>query len=221
MRDRYTIVVGLLFAAIVLIVVVDGGGGGGGGTLGLDRLHDRWPLPEFAVPLATSGLEGDANVTQDDCSSSRLPCPGGSRRIPACRIRTPGAFRVCDLFGRPSVISFWFTKGGGCVDQQDVVDEVSERYRGRVGFLSLDVRDDRDELRELVRRHRWRMPVGFDRDGAVSGLYRVGGCPTFAYAYPGGTLQSAGIGDLTAGQLTARVERLLRATSAAEEGGRS
>ena len=43
------------------------------------------------------------------------------------------------------------------------------------------------------------MPVGYDRDGAVAGLYRVGGCPTFAYVYPGGTLQSASIGELTAG----------------------
>ena len=42
------------------------------------------------------------------------------------------------------------------------------------------------------------MPVGYDRDGAVASLYRVGGCPTFAYVYPGGTLQSASIGELTA-----------------------
>ena len=59
-----------------------------------------------------------------------------------------------------------------------------------MNFLSLDVRDDRGTVRELVRRHRWRMPVGYDRDGAVAALYRVGGCPTFAYAYPGGTLQA-------------------------------
>ena len=65
------------------------------------------------------------------------------------------------------------------------------------------------------------MPVGFDRDGAVAGLYRVGGCPTFAYVYPGGTLQSASIGDLTVAQLTAKVEDLLRATSRAEGSGRS
>ena len=32
------------------------------------------------------------------------------------------------------------------------------------------------------------MPVGYDRDGAVSDLYRVGGCPTVAFAYPGGIL---------------------------------
>ena len=60
-----------------------------------------------------------------------------------------------------------------------------------MNFLSLDVRDSRGSVRELVREQGWEMPVGFDRDGAVAALYRVGGCPTFAYAYPGGTLQSA------------------------------
>ena len=43
------------------------------------------------------------------------------------------------------------------------------------------------------------MPVGYDRDGAVASLYRVGGCPTFAYVYPGGTLESASIGKLERG----------------------
>ena len=62
------------------------------------------------------------------------------------------------------------------------------------------------------------MPVGYDRDGAVAGLYRVGGCPTFAYVYPGGTLQSASIGDLSAARLGARLEALLRATRGAEGG---
>ena len=79
-----------------------------------------------------------------------------------------------------------------------------------MNFLSLDVRDDRDTVRELIRQHGWTMPVGYDRDGAVASLYRVGGCPTFAYVYPGGTLQSASIGELTAAQLSERVERLLR-----------
>ena len=74
-----------------------------------------------------------------------------------------------------------------------------------MNFLSLDVRDDRGTVRELVAERGWRMPVGYDRDGAVGALYRVGGCPTFAYAYPGGTLQSASIGDLNAAQLESRV----------------
>lgn len=216
MRDRYSIGVGLLFLAIVAIAFFNTVGGNEPGTLGLDKLPVRWPLPEFAVPEAAGRLEGDANVAQDDCATSQVPCPAEARRTPACRIGTAGAIRVCDLFDRPLVISFWFTKGGGCVDQQDVVDSAYERYRGRVNFLALDVRDDRDTVRELIRRHRWRMPVGYDRDGAVASLYGIGGCPTFAYTYPGGTLQSAGIGDLTPTQLDARIAGLLRATRAAQ-----
>ncbi len=191
--------------------------GDGGGTLGLDEQPPRWPLPEFAVPDAAGDLEGDANIAQDDCSAAALPCPEDARRTPACQLLTPGAIRVCDLFDRPAVISFWFSKGGGaCVDQQDVVSKVYARYRGRVNFLSLDIRDDRDTVRELIRRRDWKMPVGYDRDGAVASLYRVGLCPTFAYAYPGGTLESAGIGEVSVGELSDRVERLLRASRVAE-----
>jgi hypothetical protein len=217
MKDRYSILVGLLFVAIVAFALLSGVPGGNG-TLGLDEQPPRWALPEFAVPAAAGRLEGDANVAQDDCSAAALPCPPDARRTPACRVRTPGAIRVCDFFARPSVISFWFSKGGDCVDQQDVVSRVYSRYRGRVNFLSLDIRDDRDTVRELIRRRRWAMPVGYDRDGAVGGLYRVGGCPTFAYAYPGGTLESAGIGNLSASELDERVERLLRASARAEAG---
>ena len=217
MRDRYSLIVGLIFLAVIVVATIQTlGGGGGEDTLGLDLQAPRWPLPEFAVPAAAGRLEGDANVAQDGCESAAVPCPAGARRAPACRIHTAGAIRVCDLFGRPLVISFWFTKGGDCADQQDAVDAVFERYRGRVNFLSLDVRDGRDTVRELIRQHGWKLPVGYDRDGAVASLYRIGGCPTFAYAYPGGTLESASIGDLTAGQLSARVERLLSASRAAE-----
>jgi hypothetical protein len=216
-RDRYTIMVGLIFLVVVVVAVIHGVGSEEH-TLGLEDQPPRWPLPEFAVPAAAGELEGDANIAQDDCESSALPCPADARRRPACELRTKGAIRVCDLFDRPAVLSFWFSKGGDCVDQQDVVNRVYRRYRGRVRFLSLDVRDDRGTVRELIRARRWRMPVGYDRDGAVAGLYRVGGCPTFAYVYPGGILQGASIGNLDMRGLSARVERLLRATRTVEAG---
>jgi hypothetical protein len=145
-----------------------------------------------------------------------VPCPEDARRTPACQIAAEGAIRVCDLFDRPSLISFWFSKGGSCIDQQDVVDRVYARYRGRVEFLSLNVRDDRDAVRDLIRERDWAMPVGYDRDGAVASLYRVGVCPTFAYVYPGGTLQDAGIGELGEAGLSERIEVLLRATEKVE-----
>ena len=218
MRDRYSLLVGLAFLVIVAIATLHTlSGGGDEETLGLDPSPARWPLPEFAVPAAASQLEGDANVAQDDCGDASIPCAEEPPREPACQVSDPGALRVCDFFAKPLVISFWFTKGDGCAEQQDVVDAVYRRYRGRVNFLSLDVRDSRDTVRELVAENDWRMPVGYDRDGAVGALYRVGGCPTFAYAYPGGTLQNATIGDLNQAQLEDHVDQLLAATRAAEE----
>ena len=217
MKDRYSIVVGLIFLAVIAVATINTvRDGGGGDTLGLDRLPPRWPLPEFAVPAGEGKLEGDANVSQDDCETSSIPCPEDARRTPACEVDLAEAIRICDFFDRPLVISFWFSKGDSCIEQQDLVERVYRRYRGEVGFLSLDIRDERGTLRDLIEQRGWTMPVGFDRDGAVASLYGVGGCPTFAYVYPGGTLQSASIGELTAAELSGRVDRLLEATASAE-----
>jgi len=216
--NRYSVIVGLIFLILIGLATLHTLNGGGEDTLGLEVQPARWPFPEFAVPAAAGSLEGDANIYQDDCGSSSLPCDEDPPRVPACQITTAGAIRVCDLFDRPLVLSFWFGTESGCERQQDVVSTVAARYRGRVNFLSLDVRDSRGSVRELVRERGWEMPVGFDRDGAVAALYRVGGCPTFAYAYPGGTLESASIGELGVGGLSHHVEELLKATKVAERG---
>ena len=213
MRDRYSLVVGLLFLAVIVVATVNTlGGDEGGETLGLDRLPERWPLPAFAVPVgAAPELEGDANVVQDDCETSAIPCPESSRRTPACRIDPAEAIRICDFFDRPLVISFWFTEGADCLPAQDAVDRVARRYGDRVNFLSINVRDDRDAARQIVDERGWSIPAGYDADGAVSNLYRVGVCPTVAFAYPGGLLAFARIGTdaVTEAALGRDVGRLL------------
>jgi thiol-disulfide isomerase/thioredoxin len=216
--NRYTLLVGLAFLVLIAIATIHTLNGNGEHILGLEDEPPRWPLPEFAVPAAAGGLEGDANVYQDDCGSASLPCPEDPPRVPACQITTPGAIRVCDLFDRPLVISFWFGTENNCEREQDVVSEVAARYRGQVNFLSLDSLDSRDSVRELIHSHGWEMPVGFDRDGAVAALFQVAACPTFAYVYPGGTLQSSSLGELGVGSLSHHVGELLNATQVAERG---
>jgi hypothetical protein len=213
----YSTIVGLLFLALIVIASIHMITHRNEGILGLHEVSTDEPLAEFAVPVAASNLEGDANIAQDDCESDALPCPSDQRRTPACRVQGPNVIRVCDYFNRPLVLSFWFTRGGNnCENQQDVVSAVSQRYRGRVNFLSIDVRDSRDSVRDLVPERGWTMPVGYDHDGAVATLYRVGGCPTFVYAYPGGILRSASIGVLDQSQLSAKVKALLAATGRKE-----
>jgi hypothetical protein len=207
---RYSLFVGLAFVGLIIVAALNAARTGEGTVLGTEEVRGE-PLPEFAVPDIRGSLDGDANVAQDDCESSDNPCPDSDRRSPACEIEPEGAIRICDLFDRPLVISFWFTRGAECLPSQDSFDAVARRYRGRVNFLSVDIRDDRDEVEQIVEDHGWSVPVGWDRDGAVSNVMRVGVCPTVAFAYPGGILESAEIGEAAFEEaaLSQRVDRLI------------
>jgi hypothetical protein len=210
--SRYSIFVGLAFLIVIVVATANTLRTRDDGILGTSETDRGDPLPEFAVPDLRGASDADANVFQDDCASAANPCPTDDQRTPACEIDVSDAIRVCDLFDRPLVISFWFTQGADCLPTQDVVDRVAARFRGQVNFLSINVRDDRDAARKIVDERGWRVPVGWDADGAVSNLYRVGVCPTVAFAYPGGIFSGAKLGsdELSAEQLTADVERLQR-----------
>jgi thiol-disulfide isomerase/thioredoxin len=189
--SRYSMFVGLAFFALILVALFNLIGDDDAGILGVGADKEGLPLAEFAAPDAFGTSDADANVFQDDCESSRNPCPEEQQRTPACEIDPGEAIRVCDLFDKPLAISFWFTRGGDCIPTQDAFDRVAQRYEERVNFLSMNVRDDREEVAGIAERNGWDVPVGLDPDGAVSNLYRVGVCPTIVLAYPGGILYDA------------------------------
>jgi thiol-disulfide isomerase/thioredoxin len=207
----YSLFVGAAFVALIGVALLNTLRTTEGGLLGAGDERGM-ALSQFAVPEALGQLQGDANVFQDDCESSEVPCPADQRRTPACEVEVEGVLRVCDYFDRPLVLSFWFSRGGDCLPSQDLVDRVASRYRGRVNFLSVNIRDEREEVRSAIRERGWSLPVGHDADGAVSNIYRVGVCPTVAFAYPGGIRRGASVGseELDRGQLADQVEELLR-----------
>jgi hypothetical protein len=206
------VAVGLAFVALVVFAGINTIRTNEGGVLGVADTGAGTALAEFAVPDARSDLTGDANIAQDDCRTSTHPCPAGERRTPACRVEGTGVIRVCDLFDRPAVLSFWFTRGGDCEAQEDAFETAYRRFNGEVNFLAVNVRDPRDTVRDLITERGWTHPVGLDSDGALSNLYRIGGCPTFLYVYPGGILQDTSIGELDAPAFGGRIEKLIAAS---------
>ena len=213
---RYSMFVGLAFFALIIVALFNLIGNDDAGILGAGSGEEGAPLAEFAVPDALGSSDADANVFQDDCESSRNPCPEDQQRVPACEIDPAEAIRVCDLFDKPLAISFWFTRGGDCVPWQDAFDEAARRYGDRVNFLSVNVRDDREKVTEIVMANDWSVPVGLDPDGAVSNLYRVGGCPTMALSYPGGILYDARTA-YEPGEVDGFIEELLTASRRRQE----
>jgi hypothetical protein len=217
--NRYSIYVGIAFLVLIGIATVNTFNTEGGGVLGGDSAQAGEALSEFAVPELIGGADADANVYQDDCSSSANPCPADDQRTPACQVKLPDVLRVCDFFDKPLVMSFWFDNPSSCPPTQDAIDAAAGRWRGKVNFLSIAVRGDRSELEQIVRDRGWTLPVGWDRDGAVSNLYRVGVCPTVAFVRTGGVLHQAkiGSGELVPAELDADIEKLVQASRELEE----
>ena len=135
-------------------------------TEGLDPngLARGTALPPFAMPLATTGSDEDANV-------ATRPGQGELGARPACEVRGPRVLNSCELGERgPVVLAFVVTGVDRCERQVDVLDRVAPRVPG-VGFAAVAVRGDPGGLRERVREQGWTVPVGYDHDGAVANLY--------------------------------------------------
>jgi hypothetical protein len=218
---RYVLFVGIAFATLIVVATLNTLNNSSSGVLGLNADIAGRALPEFAVPNIRGPVDADANVFQDDCKSSANPCPAGDQRPSACEIKPAGAIRVCDYFDKPLAISFWFMRAADCLPAQDAFNRVARDFRGRANFLSIDIRDDRDSVRQTASDHGWSIPVGWDRDGAVSDVYRVGGCPTVAFVYPGGIFAFAKAGDdVTEEKLRTDMTELIARSRARAEASR-
>lgn len=201
-RGRYLGVVAIAFAVLVAVAAFNSAR-----DLAGDRDLLRGPppasrLPDFAAPLATGSLEGDANVKGRSGGSDAA----GAR--PACEVRSPEVVNVCELREqRPLVLSFIVTRGADCAPQLATVERVRREFPG-VAFAAVVSGSDREDVAELVRERRLSMPVAVDRDGALVNLYRVGVCPTTVFAARGGAVRETRIGALGEAELRRGVRAL-------------
>ena len=206
----YSIAVGVVFLGVILFAGINAVRNSGEAVLGPEKGR-RVPL--FAAPTPTGQLDGDANIDQGKVVNGR-------RRDSACDIAGSrrDVVRICDYFDRPLAIVFWFKRGcGTCRPQLDTVERIRKRVPG-VHFIGIDVRTSKDNARKEVLEHGWRFPMGYDRDGAVSQLYGIGGGPTIIFAYPDGITMDVQLGELDDRELERRARELLAASRKRKNG---
>lgn len=135
----------------------------------------------FAAPLANSNLIGDANLAP--------PCTTAHH--------DPRALNVCLLLQRgPLVLGFFVTDSSGCERQIDALQSASAIWTPRgVQFAAVAVRADRGAAAAAARKHRWTIPVAYDRDGAVGASYGVEVCPLVELIRRDGVVAARLIGD--------------------------
>jgi peroxiredoxin len=154
-------------------------------------------LRYFAAPLAPSTLNGDANLNPP-CTAAR---------------HDPRALNVCLLAKRgPLVLGFFVTGSRACEREVDTMQALSSEPGTRAAqFAAVAVNTGHTAAAKVVRKHHWTIPVAYDADGGVGGLYGVTACPLLELAYRGGTVAQRLIGErwLSSAALRARVQALL------------
>ncbi len=189
----YRWAIGALGLGIVVVVSVILFLTRGLGTVGVapgQRLHD------FAAPVATSNLVGNANLAKP-CRLGYL----GSRAVNTCLLtrRTP------------LVLAFFVTGSSSCVREVDTLQKVSRRFaHARVAFAAVAVHASKSQTARLVRSHHWTVPVAYDLDGSVGSIYSVEICPLLELAHRGGVVKYRLIGNrwLEPSALAAKVQAL-------------
>jgi peroxiredoxin len=194
---RYRWMIGIFGLLLVLAVSIYQFATHGVGTTGVppgQRLHF------FAAPLAAGTLVGDPNLNP--------PCTLARHDV--------RALNLCLLAGRtPVVLSLFVAGSPDCERQVDALQALSRRFpRSAVQFAAVAVHAGRSATAKLVRSHHWTIPVAYDRDGAVGGLYGVAICPMAELADRGGIVRDRLIGDQwqTSGALYPRVQALVAAS---------
>ncbi len=154
-----------------------------------ERLH------YFVAPLATSNLNGGANLS------------------PKCDPAHPNlqALNVCGH--KPLVLGLFVTGSSDCKKEIDTLQAVSGEFPAReVQFGAVAVQASQNTTAALVRSHHWTIPVAYDVNNSVGYVYDVDICPMVELAYRGGIVADRLIGDhwLNAAALAARVRAMLR-----------
>jgi AhpC/TSA family len=178
-------IVGVLALAAIAYISYNSIATEGPGSRGIEAGNE---LPAFAVPLALSDLEGDADMSCDE--------------------RGEDILNVCELADRgPVVLAFFAEPIARCVEQIDILDRLRPRFPD-VQFAAVATLGDRDDLRERIRERGWGLPVGHDQDGAVANAYAVAVCPQITFARRGGEVTRTTFGSQDEAELTAAIEEL-------------
>ena len=166
----------------------------GVGTIGIppgQRLHS------FVAPIATSTLNGDANLNPH-CNPARP---------------NPRALNLCPWLARraPVVLGLFVPASSDCVRQIDAMQTVFRQFPHGVQFAAVAVKTSHARAAGLVRSHGWTFPVAYDRDGALGEIYGVEVCPMVELAERGGIVKYRLTGDgwLSPSALALKVRELV------------
>jgi thiol-disulfide isomerase/thioredoxin len=175
--------------------------------------------PKFAQDEAGAPADGRSNGTESPLVGQpafafRLDSLDGSK------------FQLASRKGRVVVVEFWATWCGPCLQSMPLVDGVVREFAERnVELVAVNMEEQPEQIKSMLERHKLKIPVVLDRDGAVAAKYAVTAIPqTVVIDREGKVVRLfVGGGKKTADSLRQALQELTadKATPAAGERGAS
>ena len=136
-------------------------------------------------------------------SSARVAAPFTLPELRADR----GAVALAAVPGKPTVVNFFAAWCEPCKRELPALRDASVANPG-IAFLGVDHQDSREDAIELLDRYGITYPAGYDPRGDVAAKYFVRGLPATVFIGSDGTVVDFHQGELSAGELRERLDRL-------------
>jgi thiol-disulfide isomerase/thioredoxin len=151
-----------------------------------------------------------------EAAGGRIPSPREGFPAPDFALETPGGepVRLADLRGRVVVVNLWASWCAPCRAEMPALEALyaANRERGLVVVgLNSTYQDDEAAALRFAADLGLTFPIVLDRDGAVSGRYRLRALPSTFFVDRAGVIRSVVIGGpMSPAVLESQVEALLR-----------
>ena len=170
-----------------------------------------WAAPVGARDMTASADGGGSDGDGADTSAEQLALIGK----PAPDFKLPGAdgkmVKLSDLKGHVVLLDFWATWCGPCVESLPHLDEIYDELKDKgLKAYAVNLREAPDGVKSFVEQSKLKIPVLFDKDGAVAKLYAVNGIPQTVVIDKSGKVAKLVVGGGTHDEVRAAIEQAMK-----------
>ena len=142
--------------------------------------------------------------------------PGIGYRAPEFTLQTLSGQTVqwSDLLGKPTLISYWATWCGPCMNELSILSKIHAEYQGQdfqVITINAIEQDSVDKVQSTVNQMGMTFPVLLDHGDQFAKMYQTLFLPTTFYVDANGVIRSITLGDSSEAEFRGKIKQLIAA----------